>query len=68
MQTPSLHTWLAAQLRPHAPQFVTSLAVPTQVPAHFVWPPVQTHAPALHTLPPLQTVPHAPQLAGSDAS
>jgi hypothetical protein len=68
VQTPALHTWPAAQALPHAPQFITSLAVLTQVPAQALWPGGHTQAPALQRPPPPQREPQAPQFSGSDCS
>jgi hypothetical protein len=57
-----LHPWS------HAPQWVESELVSTQVPPHSVCEGVHvsTHAPALHMNPVAHAVPHAPQLVGSE--
>jgi hypothetical protein len=61
LHVPAPHTWPAAQIVPHAPQWFTSLAVATQTPSQSCWSTGHTHFPLVHDVPPVQVTPHAPQ-------
>lgn len=60
-QTPTLHTWPAAQTFPQLPQWVALLCVLTQVPPHKASPASQTHWPATQEVPAVHATPHIPQ-------
>jgi hypothetical protein len=62
---PLVQTWFAKHAAPHAPQFIGSDPIATQMPPHGTSPRGQTHAPPLQNAPPPQTVPHVPQWVGS---
>ena len=63
-----MHDCPEGQTRPHMPQWLVSLAVLTQRPAHTVWPAGQAQVPATHDWPVAQTLPQEPQLLTSVAA
>jgi hypothetical protein len=62
-QTPDVQVVPAAQTTPHAPQFISSVAVFTQTPEQLVL--EHVHTPELQTKPVPHTRPHVPQLRSS---
>ena len=65
MHCPRLHVWPSAHAVPHAPQFVASLWMFTQLSPHIVEPDVHTHAPPEHTRPARHALPQVPQFKTS---
>jgi hypothetical protein len=56
-----MHSWPAAQERPHAPQFARSIDRSRHTPLQLVSPAPQTQAPPVQSSPAAHSVPHPPQ-------
>ena len=64
-QTPLVHTWPAAHMRPQVPQLALSVPRLTQTPLQLVNPVAHTQAPFTQVWLAAHTRPHSPQLLRS---